>query len=414
MKGRKRTIIIGCLFMIGLFQLGGCHSPSSDSGTEYGAESKKESTVKAETEAETGTEKETEPKTETEGKTELVYESRMEPEYAENFTVDYYEGGYTLLTTTMDGARFLVVPEGKEVPQNLEKDIVVLKRPVQNLYLVASSVMDIFCSLEGLDTIAFSGQKEEGWYIESAREAMKKGKIIYAGKYNKPDYEMIVAGNCSLAIENRMICHAPEVIEKLEDFGIPVLIDCSSYESHPLGRVEWVKFYGALLGKEEEAEKIFEEQTKIVETVTSEKKNDQTVAFFYITSNGLVQVRQSSDYVPKMIELAGGRYIFDNLGDPETKRSTVNMQVEEFYNGAKDADYLIYNSSIDGGVSSVEELLKKCELLADFKAVKEGNVWCTTNDLYQQSLSIGYLIEDMNAMLQGKEENSMHYLFRLE
>ena len=418
MKGRKRTIIIGCLFMIGLFQLGGCHSPSSDSGTEYGSESKEETASKTETKAEPKTENEneneTELKTDMEEKTELVYESRMEPEYAENFTVDYYEGGYTLLTTTMDGARFLVVPEEKEIPQNLEKDIVVLKRPVQNLYLVASSVMDIFCSLEGLDTIAFSGQKEEGWYIESAREAMKKGKIVYAGKYNKPDYEMIVAGNCSLAIENRMICHAPEVIEKLEDFGIPVLIDCSSYESHPLGRVEWVKFYGALLGKEEEAEKIFEEQTKIVETVTSEKKTDQTVAFFFITSNGLVQVRQSSDYVPKMIELAGGRYIFDNLGDPETKRSTVNMQVEEFYNGAKDADYLIYNSSIDGGVSSVEELLKKCELLADFKAVKEGNVWCTTNDLYQQSLSIGYLIEDMNAMLQGKEENSMHYLFRLE
>lgn len=414
MKGRKRTIIIGCLFMIGLFQLGGCHSPSSDYETEYGAEPKKETTVKAETEAETKTENETEPKTETEEKTELVYESRMEPEYAENFTVDYYEGGYTLLTTTMDGAKFLVVPEGKEIPENVEEGIVILKRPVQNLYLVASSVMDIFSTLDGIDTIAFSGQKEEGWYIESAREAMKKGEIVYAGKYNKPDYEMIVAGNCSLAIENRMICHAPEVIEKLEDFGIPVLIDCSSYESHPLGRVEWVKFYGALLGKEAEAEKIFEEQTKIVETVTSEEKTNQTVAFFFITSNGLVQVRQSSDYVPKMIELAGGRYIFDNLGDPDTKRSTVNMQVEEFYNSAKDADYLIYNSSIDGGVSSVEELLKKCELLADFKAVKEGNVWCTTNDLYQQSLSIGYLIEDMNAMLQGKEENSMHYLFRLE
>lgn len=414
MKGRKRTIIIGCLFMIGLFQLGGCHSPSSDSGTEYGAESKKESTVKAETEAETGTEKETEPKTEMEEKTELVYESRMKLEYAENFTVDYYEGGYTLLTTTMDGARFLVVPEGKEVPENLEEDIVVLKRPLQNLYLVASSVMDIFSALDGLDTIAFSGQKEEGWYIESAREAMAKGEIVYAGKYNKPDYEMMVAGNCSLAIENRMICHAPEVIEKLEDFGIPVLIDCSSYETHPLGRVEWVKFYGALLAKEEEAEKIFEEQTKIVEAVTSEEKTDQTVAFFFITSNGLVQVRQSSDYVPKMIELAGGRYIFDNLGDSDTKRSTVNMQVEEFYNGAKDADYLIYNSSIDGGVSDMEELLKKCELLADFKAVKEGNVWCTTNDLYQQSLSIGYLIEDMNTMLQGNGEDSMHYLFRLE
>lgn len=388
MRGRKKAIIIGVWLLTGLLGLLGCGSPSSASESEVQSEG--------------------------ETKSDLVYESSMKLQYARNFKVDYYEGGYTLLTTTMDGARFLVVPEGKKIPENLDEEIAVLKRPVKNLYLVASSVMDIFSELNGLDAIAFSGQKKEGWYIEAAREAMENGDILYAGKYNKPDYELIVSKDCSLAIENRMISHAPEVIEKLEDFGIPVMIECSSYEPHPLGRVEWVKFFGALLGKEEEAERIFEEQTAILNTVAADEKTDKTVAFFFITSNGLVQVRRSSDYVPKMIELAGGSYIFENLGDSETKRSTVNMQVEEFYNSAKDADFLIYNSSIDGGVSSVKELLDKCELLGDFKAVKEGNVWCTTNDMYQQSLSIGYLIEDIHAMLQGEGEDNMRYLFHLE
>ncbi|MDE7272445.1 MAG: ABC transporter substrate-binding protein [Lachnospiraceae bacterium] len=346
----------------------------------------------------------------------LVYEGSKELQYAENFTVDYYGGGYILLTTVMDGTRIFIVPEDKEVPPELEQDIVVLRRPVKNLYLVASAVMDMFCALDGLSAVTFSGQKEDGWYIEAAREAMTRGDIMYAGKYSKPDYELIVSRDCTLAIENMMISHSPEVIEKLEDFGIPVMIDYSSYESHPLGRVEWVKFYGALLGKEEEAERIFAEQTAILAQVTSDEKireTTQTVAFFYITSNGLVQVRQSSDYVPKMIALAGGKYIFDDLGEPDTKRATMNMQIEEFYSGAKDADFLIYNSSIDGGVASVEELLDKCGLLADFKAVKEGNVWCTTNDLYQQSLSIGYLIEDIHRMLVG-EKGDMHYLFHLD
>lgn len=59
------------------------------------------------------------------------------------------------------------------------------------------------------------------------------------------------------------------------------------------------------------------------------------------------------------------------------------------------------------------ELLDKCGVLADFKAVAVGNVWCTTNDMYQQSLSAGYLIEDIHAMLSGETEG-MHYLFRLE
>lgn len=389
---KRRMIIAICLCLMGLLGLGGCSSPSSDYDSHYAADSLQDRKVES----------------------SLVYEGRMELQYAENFTVDYYKGGYTMLTTTMDGQRFLIIPEGKEIPVNMEEDIVVLRRPIKDLYLVASAVMDMFRKLNGLHTIAFSGQKEENWYIEEAKEAMANGGMLYAGKYSKPDYELLVSEGCMLAIENRMISHSPEVIEKLEEFGIPVMIEYSSYESHPLGRVEWIKFFGALLGKEEEAEQIFEEQTKILDRVLADEKTELTVAFFFITSNGLVQVRQSSDYVPKMIELAGGKYIFEDLGDSETKRSTMNMQVEEFYNNAKDADFLIYNSSIDGGVPNMEALLDKCEVLADFKAVQEGNVWCTTNDMYQQSLSIGYLIEDIHTMLSDAEEDDMHYLFRLK
>lgn len=383
MPGRKSNRWI-CLMIIGLLGLCSCSSPSSNLKEE-----------KAEQTQQT-----------------LVYEKTMELKYAENFQVDYYEGGYTMLLLPMEHTKFLVVPEGMEEPSGLEKDIIVLNRPIQNLYVVASSVMDMFQELDSLDTIAFSGQKEENWYIEGAKKAMQEGKMQYAGKYNQPDYERIVSGNCSLAIENMMISHAPEVKEKLNEFGIPVMIERSSYETHPLGRVEWVKFFGALLGKEKEAEQIFQKQEEILKKVTGEEKTGKTVAFFFVTSNGMIQVRQSNDYIPKMIELAGGTYVFSDLGEDSTKRSTINMQVEEFYNGAKDADFLIYNSSIDGGVKNLEQLLEKCDVLKDFEAVKEGNVWCTTNNMYQQSLSIGYLMEDIYKMLREKE-SKMQYLYPL-
>ncbi|MCM1134030.1 MAG: ABC transporter substrate-binding protein [Clostridium sp.] len=386
--------------------------PSSKANPEAEQNSKEKAEQSSKSKSKQGSSTKNKPssKAQTDISPNLSYTGSMELQYAENFTVDYYEGGYKLLTTNIDGKQFLVTPEKKEIPKGLEKGIVTLQSPIEDIYLVASAVMDIFSRLDGLDAIGFSGQKEEGWYIEEARDAMAKGDILYAGKYNRPDYELIVAKNCSLAIENRMISHSPEVMEKLESFGIPVMIEYSSSEPHPLGRVEWVKFFGALLGKEAEAERIFKEQSEILEKVAAEEKTDKTVAFFFITSNGLVQVRQSSDYVPKMIELAGGKYIFENLGDAESKRSTVNMQVEEFYSGAKDADFLIYNSSIDGGISSTAELIDKCGPLADFKAVKEGNVYCTAKDMYQESLSIGYLIEDIHGMLQG-ETKGMHYLF---
>lgn len=392
MRGRKNITIISCLFLMGLLWLTGCGSPSSDS-TEN-------SLVESADQIEAVDWKDMKPV----GSMELLY--------AENFSVDYYEGGFKLLET-MDGTQILVVPEDKEIPQNVDEDTIVLKQPVQNMYLVSSAVMDIFSKLDAIDTLRFSSQTEDNWYVDDAKQAMEDGSLIYAGKYSKPDYELIVSEGCSLAIENSMIFHSPEVMEMLESFDIPVMVEYSSYESHPMGRVEWIKFFGALVDKEDEAQRIFDEQIDILDSVAANENTDKTVAFFYITSNGLVQVRQSNDYIPKMIELAGGRYIFDNLGDSESKRSTMNMQVEEFYDGAKDADYIIYNSTIDGGLSSVDELIDKCPVLADFKAVKDGNVWCTTNDMYQQSMSIGYMIKDIHSMLCDGDEDDMTYLFKL-
>ena len=338
----------------------------------------------------------------------LSYAGELDREYAKKYRVFYYDDGYTLLMTVDDNARFLIVPEDKEIPQDVDEDVCVIKRPVDNMYIVASAIMDMFAELDAIDSIRYSGKKQEDWYIKEAADAMQRGDMLYAGKYSKPDYEMIVSGDCSLIIENTMIFHSPEVKEKFEEFGIPVMVEYSNYEDHPLARVEWVKFFGALLGEDEAAKRIYEDQRDIVNAVIEQEGTDKTVAYFYMTSNNLVQVRKTSDYIPKMIELAGGRYIYDNLDGNDS-----NMSIEQFYADAKNADIIIYNSSIDGGVASLEELYAKSELFRDFKAVKESNVWCTTNDMYQQSLSVGYMIEDINNVLNEKDDN-LHYLFRLQ
>lgn len=388
MSGRKKYgKLIVCVFLMGLLGLGGCGSPSS---------------------ASMGTSEETD------GLSSLQLQGSMELQYAENFSVDYYEGGYELLTTIPDSKQYLLVPEGAEVPVGLDEEICVLQEPLDDIYLVASGVMDMFASLDAVEQIRFSGQKQENWYIQKAKDAMAAGTLIYAGKYSKPDYELLVSEGCDLAIENRMITHSPEVVEMLESFDIPVMIEYSSYEQHPLGKVEWVKFFGALTGKEAEAEAAFAEQAEIFERVSNGEKTGKTVAFFYVTSNGLIQVRQSTDYIPKLIELAGGRYIFDDLEDSGSGRSTLNMQIEDFYAGGKEADILIYNSSIDGGVNTIDELIGKCNILKDFKAVQDGQVYCTTNDMYQQSMAVGYLLQDMHEVLTGNDSGNLKYLFLLK
>lgn len=352
-------------------------------------------------------------KRETDISPELIYSHSMETVYAHEFTVDYYEDGFALIGMT-DGSRYLLVPEGQEIPQGLAKDIIPLQQPLEHIYLVASAVMDMLVSLDALDKVRFSGLKADGWYIEEAREAVETGEILYAGSYSAPDYERIVSEGCGLAVENTMIYHNPEVKEQLERLDIPVFVDHSSYETEPLGRTEWVRLYGLLLGKEEEAENVFEREREAFASINTEEMSDKTVAFFYITTNGEANVRKSSDYLPKMIELAGGSYIFQDLGEEDdTASSTVTMQMEEFYASAKEADYLIYNSAVEGELSTVEELIGKSSLLENFQAVKDGNVYCTTKNLYQSSMELGTMIRDIHGMLTGTEEE-LTYLYRLQ
>ena len=66
------------------------------------------------------------------------------------------------------------------MPDGLDADIVVLQQPLDSIYLVSSSVMDQFVALDALDSIALSGTKQDGWYIDEAKQAMADGKITYA------------------------------------------------------------------------------------------------------------------------------------------------------------------------------------------------------------------------------------------
>ena len=345
----------------------------------------------------------------------LVFTHAYPLDYATQFTADCYEGGCTMLTIPASGDRFLVMPEGAAEVDELPEGVTVLRQPVENIYLVSTSVMDLFLALDALDSITLSGTRAEGWYLEEAKAAMEAGQIAYAGKYSAPDYEQILAADCGLAIENTMIYHTPEVKEQLERFGIPVLVERSSYEGDPLARMEWIKLYGILLGKEEAAERVFSQQVERITPILKQEPTGKTTAFFSITANDLANVRKGGDYVARMIEMAGGDYVFADLTDGGNNLSTMNLPLEDFYAGAKDADVLIYNSTIEGTVTSREQLVAKCALLSDFKAVQNGNVWCTSQSFFQQSMELADLIVDLHTLFteETPDETTLKFLIKV-
>lgn len=343
--------------------------------------------------------------------TGVTIQSKLVLNYAECFNVYYCADGYKILDVK-DGAQYLLVPEGKEAPDDLDSDVIVIHQPLERIYMAATSPMALFDAIDSLDAIRLSGETANNWYVQDAIDAMNAGTMIFAGKYSEPDYELLVSENCDLAIESTMILHAPKVQEMIEMLDIPVFIDRSSYETQPLGRTEWIKLYGAMLNKEKEASEFFVDQAGVVENLKDFQNTEKTVAFFYINTSGAAVVRNPEDYISNMIELGGARNAFRNLQDDSGKTS-VPITMEQFYDTAENADYLIYNASIDSTVKTLDDLLAKDSMFADYKAVKEGNVWTTEKSMYQATDRIAQFTNDINLLVTGGDPDQMVFLRKL-
>ena len=167
---------------------------------------------------------------------------------------------------------------------------------------------------------------KDSWYIDGVKKAFDDGKLTYVGDYKAPDYETIIAGAPTLAIYSTMLTSKPDVAEKFKELGINYILDQSTYEENPLGRVEWAKFYAALCNEEDAATTMYNAQAAYVDTLSKAEKTGKSVAVFYITSKGKLYVRNAGDYLTQMVNMAGGEYIFSDLNTDKTGTQEMNIE----------------------------------------------------------------------------------------
>ncbi|MBR4356454.1 MAG: ABC transporter substrate-binding protein [Butyrivibrio sp.] len=335
----------------------------------------------------------------------LTYESTDDNNFAKCYRIHRYSGGYAVISID-DGRNYLIVPDGKEIPKSDDKNLKILQKPLDKIYLAASGAMCQFDTIGATENIALSGIERDDWYIDSAVKMMDEGKLKYGGKYSAPNYEMMVSDDIELAIESTMILHSPKVIEKLEQLEIPVFIDKSSYEQDPLGRCEWIKIYGLLTGKEKEAEQAFAEQIVKVTSLDDIDFSGKTVSFFSVNSEHLIFTRGKDDYFAKMVEKAGGVYVAPPQTGKEGNSSYLSVSTEAYYDYARDVDILIYNAAIEDAPADLAELKQTDVIFNDMKAVKNGDVWYTDKSLYQFANKTGDIISDLGGVLSGKSDDT--------
>lgn len=176
--------------------------------------------------------------------------------------------------------KYLLVPEGVEVPVGLEQDMIVVQMPVDKAYVSDDAILETMDELGLSEYVSAVGSKKKDCKIASIAQKMEKkdgeekAEVVYGGTWEDPNFKELVKQETNLALfpaellpketeEQELTVEEQterfeEITEKFALLGIPIIIDRSEDEKTNLAKYEWVKVYGVLFGCEEEMDEIFE------------------------------------------------------------------------------------------------------------------------------------------------------------
>ena len=151
--------------------------------------------------------------------------------------------------------RYAVLPENAQVELSSAEFDGVLQLPLNRIVVTSTTHIPALEELGALDRlVGFPGVK----YISSAaaNTRIKNGQIKEIGPNGQLNVEEVLALQPDVVIGYGM---GPDnrSFEALQRAGVPVVLNGDWTETHPLGKAEWIRFFGLLLDKEEEADQYF-------------------------------------------------------------------------------------------------------------------------------------------------------------
>lgn len=306
----------------------------------------------------------------------LVSEGMMDIQYATQFTIELFKGGYRMVNDLLSGGKILVVPEGMSVPADLEEGVQVLQLPVANAYICGTNVVGMCDGIGAVDKVTLVGADSK-FHFESINAQLESGYTQYAGGYTSdPDYEMISTTGTQLVVWNGT---EEDVLKKFHELGIVVICEENTNEPSLYARMEWWRCLGVLLGVEEQANAYFAEQYNAIEKIRTSADLNIVVGMGAVsTTSGKFFSRKSGDFQADYIRYAGGTY---NLQDVEVGAGgSLTMTPEDFYLRFKDVDVLIWSLS---GPTTMEELAEIYPPIVDFKAYQNDQIYMQSKSYIQ-------------------------------
>lgn len=274
--------------------------------------------------------------------------------------------------TDGQGNQLLLVPHGMNPPKGFRK-LPVIRIPVQRALFASMTQVCLlrpFHNREIWASVVGVTSPSREWYIPEIRKGLQNGTIQYVGDGYEPDFEMIQALEPEIVFTYGGPNGQYKLMKKLSELKIPYAVDNEYLETDPLGQLEWLKFVAAFYDQGPAAEKYFERSERtILDTAGKLRGRKRPKIAWGMIYNGKVYVAAGDSYVAKMIDLAGGDYLFKQL-----VRGNTVLNIETFYTQSKNADILV-NSAYAPMIPSIQAMVSQAPILADLNAVRRGRVW---------------------------------------
>lgn len=296
--------------------------------------------------------------------------------YAKGFSIIQYEGFKILKVSNPwpdadDTFNYLLLEKDEvNVPENLEYDHKI-KIPVKSLVVTSTTHIPSLEILQEEETlIGFPGLD----YIssEKTRERIRSGEIRELGKNEAINTEVLISLEPEIVV-GFSVNGTNKTYSTIEKSGIPVLFNGDWTEETPLGKAEWIKFFGALFNKSEEADKYFNQvETAYLEAKELAKSAEKVPT---VLSGSMFKdqwyVPYGNSWSAIFIEDANANYIYKNTNGSGSK----SLSFETVLNDAQNVDFWI----APGQFKTFEQLNESSIHYNRFKAVEKGNVYTYSN-----------------------------------
>lgn len=287
--------------------------------------------------------------------------------------------------------RYLVVEKpdleldksGFDAVVNLPISKIVMTSTTHIPHLDYLGVSELLAGFPNLDLIS----------SKETRTLIDAGKVMDLGSGAQANIEKII----DLEPDWAMISTLGDDLKNLEilkEAKIPALLNGEYVEQHPLGRAEWIKFTGALLGEFEVAEKVFKDiEANYIEAekLISESILDKPKVMAGVMYKDIWYVPGNDSWGARLLETAGGDYLFKN----QKGTGSVQLSYEYVLENAQEGDFWLGASDF----SSLNDMKNADPRYAHFHAFQKGNVYTYTSKKGPtggiEYFELGYLRPDL-------------------